>query len=189
MGGGETPSLSKRRGTGRPLHALALTPQAVWTQRLLQRLQPAHPSQRDGDEGPGKRLPPEGVCVCLVGGWVRLQTGERPFSCSSSQCFSCATCRIRLVPGDRFHYVNGTIFCEQDRPGSVLLGSNLPPLQDGSMSDQKVRVCPPPLDVVVPLAPQCDYTSVITHPSAPGGSSTVNIYSHLCVCVCDLQVC
>ncbi|CAF90915.1 unnamed protein product, partial [Tetraodon nigroviridis] len=33
--------------------------------RRLQRLQPVHPSQRDGDEGTRKRLPPEGVCVCV----------------------------------------------------------------------------------------------------------------------------
>ncbi|XP_023193532.1 LIM domain transcription factor LMO4.1-like isoform X1 [Xiphophorus maculatus] len=50
------------------------------------------------------------------------------------KCFSCATCRNRLVPGDRFHYVNGTIFCEQDRPGAALVA-----LQGGSiMADQKV---------------------------------------------------
>ncbi|XP_020345298.1 LIM domain transcription factor LMO4-B isoform X1 [Oncorhynchus kisutch] len=42
-------------------------------------------------------------------------------------CFTCATCRNRLVPGDRFHYVNGTIFCEHDRPGGALLSSHLPP--------------------------------------------------------------
>ncbi|XP_056889900.1 LIM domain transcription factor LMO4.1-like isoform X2 [Takifugu flavidus] len=46
------------------------------------------------------------------------------------KCFSCATCRVRLVPGDRFHYINGTIFCEQDRPGSVLLSPTVPPLAD-----------------------------------------------------------
>ncbi|CAL8248429.1 unnamed protein product [Merluccius merluccius] len=40
------------------------------------------------------------------------------------KCFSCATCRNRLVPGDRFHYVNGTIFCEHDRPGSTHVGSH-----------------------------------------------------------------
>ncbi|XP_056288198.1 LIM domain transcription factor LMO4a [Pseudoliparis swirei] len=48
------------------------------------------------------------------------------------KCFTCATCRNRLVPGDRFHYVNGAVFCEQDRPGGGLL-------QAGSMmADQKV---------------------------------------------------
>ncbi|TWW61333.1 LIM domain transcription factor LMO4.1 [Takifugu flavidus] len=55
--------------------------------------------------------------------------GLTTFLCSS-QCFSCATCRVRLVPGDRFHYINGTIFCEQDRPGSVLLSPTVPPLAD-----------------------------------------------------------
>lgn len=43
---------------------MSVSLQAVWTQRRLQRLQPVHPSQRDGDEGAGKRLPPEGVCEC-----------------------------------------------------------------------------------------------------------------------------
>lgn len=55
------------------------------------------------------------------------------------QCFSCATCRNRLMPGDRFHYINGTIFCEHDRPGAALLSSHLPPLQSNSvLTDQKV---------------------------------------------------
>lgn len=59
------------------------------------------------------------------------------------KCFTCATCRNRLVPGDRFHYVNGTIFCEHDRPSGLLNGhlnslqSN--PLQSSPMlPDQKV---------------------------------------------------
>lgn len=56
------------------------------------------------------------------------------------QCFTCATCRNRLVPGDRFHYINGTIFCEHDRPGTGLLSGHPTPLQANSMmSDQKVR--------------------------------------------------
>ncbi|XP_063745431.1 LIM domain transcription factor LMO4a [Eleginops maclovinus] len=55
------------------------------------------------------------------------------------KCFTCATCRNRLVPGDRFHYVNGTIFCEHDRPGGGLLSGHPAPLQTNSMlSDQKV---------------------------------------------------
>lgn len=67
-----------------------------------------------------------------------LDGRSRPFLCSS-QCFSCATCRIRLVPGDRFHYINGTIFCEQDRPGSVLLSSTLPPLTDQKVNKRAVQ--------------------------------------------------
>uniref|UniRef100_A0A3Q1FC49 LIM domain transcription factor LMO4-B-like n=1 Tax=Acanthochromis polyacanthus TaxID=80966 RepID=A0A3Q1FC49_9TELE len=56
------------------------------------------------------------------------------------KCFSCATCRNRLMPGDRFHYINGTIFCEHDRPGAALLNSHLPPLQSSSvLTDQKVN--------------------------------------------------
>lgn len=55
------------------------------------------------------------------------------------KCFSCATCRNRLIPGDRFHYINGTIFCEHDRPGAALHNSHLAPLQSGSvLTDQKV---------------------------------------------------
>ncbi|XP_026104052.1 LIM domain transcription factor LMO4-B-like isoform X1 [Carassius auratus] len=55
------------------------------------------------------------------------------------KCFTCATCRNRLVPGDRFHYVNGTIFCEHDRPGGALLSSHLTPLQNNTLlPDQKV---------------------------------------------------
>uniref|UniRef100_A0A3Q0RQQ6 Si:dkey-90l8.3 n=1 Tax=Amphilophus citrinellus TaxID=61819 RepID=A0A3Q0RQQ6_AMPCI len=56
------------------------------------------------------------------------------------KCFSCATCRNRLMPGDRFHYINDTIFCEHDRPGAALLNSHLPQLQNSSvLTDQKVN--------------------------------------------------
>ena len=56
------------------------------------------------------------------------------------QCFSCATCRNRLMPGDRFHYVNGAIFCEHDRPGGPMLSSHLQPLQSNPvLPDQKVK--------------------------------------------------
>ena len=59
---------------------------------------------------------------------------------AAPQCFSCATCRNRLMPGDRFHYINGTIFCEHDRPGAALLNSHMPPLQSNSvLTDQKVN--------------------------------------------------
>ncbi|XP_053474350.1 LIM domain transcription factor LMO4a isoform X1 [Ictalurus furcatus] len=55
------------------------------------------------------------------------------------KCFTCATCRNRLVPGDRFHYINGTIFCEHDRPGGGMLSSHLAPLQSSTLlPDQKV---------------------------------------------------
>lgn len=44
------------------------------------------------------------------------------------------------MPGDRFHYINGTIFCEHDRPGAALLSSHLPPIQSNSvLTDQKVN--------------------------------------------------
>ncbi|XP_026879964.2 LIM domain transcription factor LMO4-B [Electrophorus electricus] len=52
------------------------------------------------------------------------------------KCFSCATCRHRLVPGDRFHYINGTIFCEHDRPGGTPIGSHLQ--GNPVLPDQKV---------------------------------------------------
>uniref|UniRef100_A0A6I8RJ25 LIM zinc-binding domain-containing protein n=1 Tax=Xenopus tropicalis TaxID=8364 RepID=A0A6I8RJ25_XENTR len=57
------------------------------------------------------------------------------------KCFTCATCRNRLVPGDRFHYVNGAIFCEHDRPTGLLSG-HLNPLQSNPpmLPDQKVSM-------------------------------------------------
>ncbi|XDV48377.1 hypothetical protein PO909_017797 [Leuciscus waleckii] len=55
------------------------------------------------------------------------------------KCFSCATCRNQLVPGDRFHYVNGTIFCEHDRPGAALLNTHLQ--SNPVLPDQKVSAC------------------------------------------------
>ncbi|KAF3835721.1 hypothetical protein F7725_028279 [Dissostichus mawsoni] len=38
------------------------------------------------------------------------------------KCFTCSTCRNRLVPGDRFHYINGSLFCEHDRPTALING-------------------------------------------------------------------
>lgn len=45
------------------------------------------------------------------------------------------------MPGDRFLYVNGSIFCEHDHPGPEVLGGHAAaPLQAGGrMSEQKVR--------------------------------------------------
>ncbi|KAJ7383482.1 spinal cord association neuron differentiation [Desmophyllum pertusum] len=31
-------------------------------------------------------------------------------------CFNCTTCHNQLVAGDRFHVVNGRLFCENDDP-------------------------------------------------------------------------
>lgn len=31
-------------------------------------------------------------------------------------CFTCTTCHNQLVSGDRFHVVNGRLFCENDDP-------------------------------------------------------------------------
>ncbi|KAG9341492.1 hypothetical protein JZ751_018996 [Albula glossodonta] len=52
-------------------------------------------------------------------------------------CFTCSTCRNRLVPGDRFHYINGSLFCEHDRP-TALINGHLNSLQTNPlMPDQK----------------------------------------------------
>ncbi|XP_020844418.1 LIM domain transcription factor LMO4 isoform X1 [Phascolarctos cinereus] len=54
------------------------------------------------------------------------------------KCFTCSTCRNRLVPGDRFHYINGSLFCEHDRP-TALINGHLNSLQSNPLlSDQKV---------------------------------------------------
>ncbi|KAL4553828.1 LIM domain transcription factor LMO4, partial [Arapaima gigas] len=57
---------------------------------------------------------------------------------SAPQCFTCSTCRNRLVPGDRFHYINGSLFCEHDRP-TALINGHLNSLQTNPLlPDQKV---------------------------------------------------
>uniref|UniRef100_A0A8C8E2D6 LIM domain only 4b n=2 Tax=Atherinomorphae TaxID=1489913 RepID=A0A8C8E2D6_9TELE len=54
------------------------------------------------------------------------------------KCFTCSTCRNRLVPGDRFHYINGSLFCEHDRP-TALINGHLSSLQTNPLlPDQKV---------------------------------------------------
>uniref|UniRef100_A0A8D0VG44 LIM domain only 4 n=3 Tax=Sus scrofa TaxID=9823 RepID=A0A8D0VG44_PIG len=54
------------------------------------------------------------------------------------KCFTCSTCRNRLVPGDRFHYINGSLFCEHDRP-TALINGHLNSLQSNPLlPDQKV---------------------------------------------------
>uniref|UniRef100_A0A8C4N4H4 Si:dkey-90l8.3 n=1 Tax=Eptatretus burgeri TaxID=7764 RepID=A0A8C4N4H4_EPTBU len=35
------------------------------------------------------------------------------------KCFTCTVCQTRLVPGDRFQYISGRLFCEQDGPGKL----------------------------------------------------------------------
>ncbi|MBN3298615.1 LMO42 factor, partial [Amia calva] len=56
------------------------------------------------------------------------------------KCFTCSTCRNRLVPGDRFHYINGSLFCEHDRP-TALINGHLNSLQTNPLlPDQKVRI-------------------------------------------------
>uniref|UniRef100_A0A8C4T3H5 LIM domain only 4b n=1 Tax=Erpetoichthys calabaricus TaxID=27687 RepID=A0A8C4T3H5_ERPCA len=57
------------------------------------------------------------------------------------KCFTCSTCRNRLVPGDRFHYINGSLFCEHDRP-TALINGHLNSLQTNPLlPDQKVNAC------------------------------------------------
>lgn len=66
-------------------------------------------------------------CACVQ--WVSLPL----------QCFTCSTCRNRLVPGDRFHYINGSLFCEHDRP-TALINGHLNSLQSNPLlPDQKVN--------------------------------------------------
>uniref|UniRef100_A0A7M4EUR1 LIM zinc-binding domain-containing protein n=1 Tax=Crocodylus porosus TaxID=8502 RepID=A0A7M4EUR1_CROPO len=36
--------------------------------------------------------------------------------------YMCSTCQNRLVPGDQFHYINGSLFCEHDRPTALING-------------------------------------------------------------------
>ncbi|KAJ7332528.1 hypothetical protein JRQ81_014708, partial [Phrynocephalus forsythii] len=69
------------------------------------------------------------------------------------KCFTCSTCRNRLVPGDRFHYINGSLFCEHDRPTALINGhlnslQSNPLLPDQKAEKQKAsayRTLPPPL--------------------------------------------
>ncbi|MEQ2171840.1 hypothetical protein GOODEAATRI_014678, partial [Goodea atripinnis] len=79
---------------------------------------------------------------CLKCSCCHAQLGEYSSICySKGGMILCKNdyIRNRLVPGDRFHYINGTIFCEHDRPGGVLLSGHSAPLQtNGIMSDQKV---------------------------------------------------
>ncbi|XP_041050367.1 LIM domain transcription factor LMO4.1-like [Carcharodon carcharias] len=46
------------------------------------------------------------------------------------ECFSCATCRNKLVPGDSFRFIDGTIFCEQHQPPARPSGPVNPRLPD-----------------------------------------------------------
>ncbi|XP_059544941.1 LIM domain transcription factor LMO4 isoform X1 [Myotis daubentonii] len=56
------------------------------------------------------------------------------------KCFTCSTCRNRLVPGDRFHYINGSLFCEHDRP-TALINGHLNSLQSNPLlPDQKQSI-------------------------------------------------
>lgn len=91
-------------------------------------------------------------CCCTVARRATLSPLWLLFVMSSlsvqpppTQCFTCSTCRNRLVPGDRFHYINGSLFCEHDRP-TALINGHLSSLQTNPLlSDQKVRAppCPP----------------------------------------------
>ncbi|TWW66849.1 LIM domain transcription factor LMO4.1, partial [Takifugu flavidus] len=81
----------------------------------------------------GQTIPPSEMVMRAQGSVYHLK------------CFTCATCRNRLVPGDRFHYINGSIFCEHDHPGPELHGGHAAPLQaSGRMSEQKLWLQPGP---------------------------------------------
>ncbi|TNM92457.1 hypothetical protein fugu_019469, partial [Takifugu bimaculatus] len=81
----------------------------------------------------GQTIPPSGD-------WLMRAQG----SVYHLKCFTCATCRNRLVPGDRFHYINGSIFCEHDHPGPELHGGHAAPLQaSGRMSSRRCAEKPP----------------------------------------------
>lgn len=67
-----------------------------------------------------------------------ILTPKFTFAFVFTQCFTCSTCRNRLVPGDRFHYINGSLFCEHDRP-TALINGHLNSLQSNPLlPDQKV---------------------------------------------------
>ncbi|XP_047014460.1 LIM domain transcription factor LMO4b isoform X1 [Ictalurus punctatus] len=56
------------------------------------------------------------------------------------KCFTCSTCRNRLVPGDRFHYINGSLFCEHDRP-TALMNGHLTSLQTNPLLPDQKKPC------------------------------------------------
>uniref|UniRef100_A0A3B5LH23 LIM zinc-binding domain-containing protein n=1 Tax=Xiphophorus couchianus TaxID=32473 RepID=A0A3B5LH23_9TELE len=80
---------------------------------------------------------------CLKCSCCQAQLGDIGTTCySKGGMILCRSDYIknRLIPGDRFHYINGTIFCEHDRPGAALHNSHLAPLQSSSvLTDQKVN--------------------------------------------------
>uniref|UniRef100_A0A8B9K9P8 Zgc:56628 n=1 Tax=Astyanax mexicanus TaxID=7994 RepID=A0A8B9K9P8_ASTMX len=55
------------------------------------------------------------------------------------RCFVCSVCWKQLVPGDRFHCENGTLFCDQEKlTGSESSRTRLhSSVQDGSSADQR----------------------------------------------------
>ncbi|XP_059419769.1 LIM domain transcription factor LMO4 [Carassius carassius] len=54
------------------------------------------------------------------------------------KCFVCSICHNQLVPGDRFHYTNGKLYCEQDRPtASAHRCDHLDSLREHNISEQK----------------------------------------------------
>ncbi|XP_056600108.1 LIM domain transcription factor LMO4 isoform X1 [Triplophysa dalaica] len=55
------------------------------------------------------------------------------------KCFICSVCHNQLVPGDRFHYVNGKLFCERDTPAACAhRNDHLDSLMEHKMSEQKI---------------------------------------------------
>uniref|UniRef100_A0A3Q1M683 LIM zinc-binding domain-containing protein n=1 Tax=Bos taurus TaxID=9913 RepID=A0A3Q1M683_BOVIN len=65
--------------------------------------------------------------------YIRLFGNSTCSACGLTQgnvyhlkCFTCSTCRNRLVPGDQFHYINGSLFCEHDRPTALINAGHWP---------------------------------------------------------------
>ncbi|KAI7789512.1 LIM domain transcription factor LMO4 isoform X1 [Triplophysa rosa] len=55
------------------------------------------------------------------------------------KCFICSICHNQLVPGDRFHYVNGKLFCERDTPAACAhRNDHLDSLMEHKISEQKI---------------------------------------------------
>ena len=55
------------------------------------------------------------------------------------KCFTCCACHQRLVPGDRFHFVNDRIFCESDFPLALRSAAPTTPTQQQPVCIQQLN--------------------------------------------------
>ncbi|TRY91735.1 hypothetical protein DNTS_018980 [Danionella cerebrum] len=54
------------------------------------------------------------------------------------KCFECSVCHNQLVTGNRFHFSNGKLFCERDKPTAFAHKSeHLDSLREHAVSQQK----------------------------------------------------